>query len=264
MDGGPAEAEPAATPGAAPATPSGDSAQPAAPAAAATPSAPAAAAQPAPAAVAPAPVAAPAATPTPAPAAAPAAQPAPGQPQGSYSEWRKQAEAQLATTHFALTKEELELIETNPAVAIPRLASKVYFDAVEAATAAVHQYLPGIIRQTTQQSSQYEKNENTFFESWPGLKERKADVERIGLVYRQANPQATTEDFIKHVGMLASNILGVPLPTPQSTAAPKASRAPAFVPAVGAVPAASGALKGKKNAFAELTESESKSDDDED
>jgi hypothetical protein len=162
-----------------------------------------------------------------------------------------------------LTKEELELVETNPAEAIPRIAAKVYFDAVEAATAAVHQYLPGMIQQQTARIAQIGKNEEEFFSSWPALVDKKSEVERIGLVYRQANPQASKEDFIKHVGLMASNILGVPLPTPKAPAAARAAAAPAFVPAVGAVPAG-GAPKGKKNVFAELTELDSRDDSDED
>lgn len=132
--------------------------------------------------------------------------------QERYQEWRAQTEDVLAKGHYNLSEEQIERLESEPATEIPKLLSKVYLDAVTMAVGQVEQMLPRVIEQTTQQRTAYEKNESTFFEAWPQLKDERylGTIQQIGLAYRNASPRASTEDFIRDVG--ASALVALKLP----------------------------------------------------
>lgn len=184
--------------------------------------APAAVAQPvvapAPAAVAPAPVAAtppvvatpqpvaPVVTPQAQPVVAPEPAPAVQDPtvlaRENYQRFRSEAETALANAHYALQPEVLERFAQNDFSDIPKMMAKVYMDAYTAAIAHVNTHFPSMLESTSQVKSVEAKHEESFFAAWPqlNLKDHGEDIKRYGTVYRQMNPTATPEEFIRDVG----------------------------------------------------------------
>lgn len=220
----------------APATP------PTAPAAPAAP--PAQVAQP-PAPVAAAPAAQPPAQPAAQPQAAaplPAAQPAPAAPAAPagpdpfqvYQTWRQQGIDTLAKTDFALSEKDREAYEDDPAGFLPVLAARHYMTTVENCVAAVQQMVPHLITQVLEQNKIVEKNNEEFFGKYPLLKDHHAQVLEIGRQWRGLNPKASKDDFVKYVGPLAHQMLGIAM-----AAAAPAQQAPRTIPLPPHTPGAS-------------------------
>lgn len=178
------------------------------------------------------------------PVTAPAA--VPGQdPQAAFTAWRTNAETELAKGHFALPADLAEQAEADPAKfateTLPRLAAKVYLDAVTAAVSAIQSYMPGYIGQQLEARSAYAKAEDDFFSAWPQLNRvlHTAKVAELGRTWRAMNPKATKEDYIKNVGALSVLQLGLPL-----QATPAVAPAPVVAPPRPHVPLATSAPRG--------------------
>lgn len=124
----------------------------------------------------------------------------PQQVQEQYGAWRKQTEDALAKSHYALSQEQADELDINPAEFIAKAMSRVYLDAVTATLTQTMQFLPQMIQGIQTQEKASNANEDVFFGRWPKLKEHQATVLRVGQVYRQLNPQASMEQFINEVG----------------------------------------------------------------
>lgn len=167
-----------------------------------------------------------------------------------YTDWRVQTEDLLAQHHYKLNEEEMALLDTNPQEVIPKIAAKVYLDAVSAAITQVTNYLPRMVRSVIEQDAVNTESENQFFSAWPALKGHKESVLKIGQVYRQMNPQASAEQFVNEVGAAAMVSLRL---DPQGARAPATPAAPAaFVPAAQTPQGGVAAPKGKVNPFTAL------------
>lgn len=121
----------------------------------------------------------------------------------------RDARAYLVDNVYKLSEEEAEELETDPVTALPKLAANMHLQVMRSATLNVARLLPMMIEQIQSTQSQSKSLEDKFYDAHPGLAEHKGTVLRYGQVYRQMNPQATVEDFIRDVGAQASVGLGI-------------------------------------------------------
>ncbi len=156
-------------------------------------------------------------------------QPTPEEAAKQYADWRQKAETALET-HYAPSDELVELFETDPGKAIAKMSGRVYLDAVQATTGHIVKHMPNIIQAMMQAQELSNKNEGSFFDTWPQLKEHRDSVVRLGIAYRQTYPTATQEEFIRDVGaqtMVALKMPGtapaVVAPTPAKPFKPAAT-----------------------------------------
>jgi hypothetical protein len=179
----------------------------------------------------------------------------PQQPQISQEELQKQLEAQRAqvleqlSKQFPISQEDADLLVTSPEQVMPKLAANLFLRTYEAVMQGVRQQMPQMMMVATQMQEQKTTLENEFYSKWEGLDRQKHGelVNRYGMVYLQANPGASREDFIRDVGASAMVALGLPFqqmqqPAPQ-TPPPVQPSAPVARPA---------APNGPKNQFEAL------------
>lgn len=176
--------------------------------------------------------------------------------QRQRAEWRAQAERDLAEGQFKMPQELVDEFETSPETAIPKLASKLYLDAVEGTTYAIMSQLPQVVQQLNQSQSIYDQYESEFFEMWPMLDRSNQDhvkaVQTHAANFRQINPQASPEDVMKHAG--AAAVIALKLPVGEQPAAPAPQPAP-HKPAGGGAPGGSpGTSQRSSNPFEVLDE----------
>lgn len=178
------------------------------------------------------------------------------QQQEEREKWRSDTVEALAVGQYALTEEQADEYQTSPETLIPRLMSKVYLDAVENAAAAVMQMLPQAMAQMQVQTSQSDKLQDQFFTSWDKLnpEEHGSVLGKIGTTYRQNNPQASPEEFIRDVGAMAMVALKIPFEEAAPNGEVEVASTPAHKPlGAGASPAPANA-SGADNAFTQIAE----------
>lgn len=115
---------------------------------------------------------------------------------------------------YQLSEEEADLFLTRPGEIVPQMAARIYVDVFESVLGAVNQMLPvkvGEISAVTNQAAEYTRQ---FYESWPALRteEGQTKVNAIAKVYRQLNPGAAPDEFMRDVGTQASVALKLPIP----------------------------------------------------
>ena len=166
---------------------------------------------------------------------------------------RANAEGLLAE-HYKMSEDQVTQFELNPEQAIPKLAARIYMDAVTGALQQVQQALPSLLDSHTKVQQASDQNETSFYNSWPQLNAQEATptVMRIGQVYRQLNPQATAAEFIRDVGAQAMVALRI-APQEQGNGAADVPKIPAFKPA-GSSPRR-GTVSAPDNVFAALSDS---------
>lgn len=249
---------------AAPATPAKPATAPAAPAAAA-PAAPAA-------------PAASAATPA-APAAAPAAA-APAAPAKSEAELKAEEEARNKAASEAQAKYVADLeayykiddkdmaaqLESEPALALPKLAARLHQAVVNEVMARTRQELPHFMHTHSEYQRMETEAKSTFFKRWSGLndKEHGTTIHKMGRMFRDANPNATPEQALEAVGRLVYAAMGQAVPgdapaattpaTSGATTAPAQRRPAAHRPASPGGGAATPAAPATGNPFEQLAE----------
>lgn len=172
--------------------------------------------------------------PVPEPVAQQAPEPTPA-PVPDLEVLRGQAQQEL-TAKYALSKEDADLLISEPEAVIPKLLSQVYLDVYDNVMRSMQVFLPQMVQQVNQASTVQQQGEQEFYTAWPRLAEHRVAVSRIGHMYRQMNPQATKEQFIRDVGLHASITLQLPVesplmqaPTAQPTP-PATPSAPPYVP----------------------------------
>lgn len=131
--------------------------------------------------------------------------------QKEFQEYRGQVMEKLVT-QFQLSDEEADEFMTNPKEIVPKFAARLYLDVFESVMRGVHQSVPGMIVQTQEVRNTAEKAEQAFFAKWPMLQatQHRDTIMRLGAAYRQAHPQASTEQFINDVGAQAIVALRLP------------------------------------------------------
>lgn len=135
----------------------------------------------------------------------------PPQPEPTQEELQQQLvdlEEKLVS-HYQLSDEHAELMQTEPEKVIPQLAAKMAMDLQQAFSHQLHTLLPQMVAQTIQRQQAASEGEQSFYSQWPALKDYQETVLRLGQAYRQLNPTASREQFIREVGaqaMLAHKI----------------------------------------------------------
>jgi len=120
------------------------------------------------------------------------------------AEERKKLVAELEK-RFAISEEEAEELIAEPQKVLPRFKAQLMVELYENLLRAVHTTVPAIVDSVQQYRSQADEYERAFFERWPELKDEKYQdaLLRMATAYRQANPDASPEDFIEEVGAQA-------------------------------------------------------------
>lgn len=209
---------------------------------AAPPIAPAAATAPAvaPAVVQPPPAAG---QPAPQPAAAPAVgggiPPGPQDVLGDLAKNRNAIITALAQEHFQISEKEAEAFAADPGRNAATLAARVYYEAsvntirqIQSVMKQMPAMVLGIIRAASDNSSL----ETKFYEKFPDLKGKDADIVAISSAIRTQRPGLKQDEFLDLVGRTLRGMHGTAanvMATPQSAPAPVPFRpAPAGVPVV--------------------------------
>lgn len=226
----PPPTEPAPAPAPVPPSPAPSPAPPGAPTPApAPPGAPPP--QPAPpGSPAPAP-AVPATPPAPAPAPAPTPEPAAPAPASEVDVQAAMAK-QLTelTAYYALPAEEAAALQTEPEVALPKLAARVH----QAVQASVYQTvmanLPRMVEAINATAIRESEAKQVFYARWPNLRQHEKAVVAAGQVFRAINPNAGHEDAIEKIGMMVCQSLGLPFAPAGSPPPVQPAPAPVVVP----------------------------------
>lgn len=164
----------------------------------------------------------------------------PDLPEVSEEEWQKQytegrdAAIEELSERYQFTQEEADLLMTKPEEVLPKMVARAYVDVFESVIGAIRQMLPGQVTQINQEYTANQERTQAFFGAFPALatEEGQAEVVKIGKMYRELNPDASQDDFIKHVGVQASLSLGLPIPGVEQPSEPQDDEpVPAFTPA---------------------------------
>jgi hypothetical protein len=158
---------------------------------------------------------------------APAADLSPSDPAGiadAIEANRNDVTAHLAQSRFQLSPEEVQELETDVTVAVPKLLAKVYVESQIAMQRFLAQAVPGMVQRQQVVSRANETAETQFFTAHEALGLDKANQQhrqaavRVAKIYRQMNPQMPLEQLISDIGpMVAAAVKAQPrAATPQS------------------------------------------------
>src|SRR5690606_22996279 len=112
----------------------------------------------------------------------------------------------------------------------------VHVNAVQGVLRQITAGLPAMLNSMLTAREQNSQREETFWKAWPQLDkvQHREAVQRAALLYRQLNPNATSEELVKAVGaqvVVAYNLLQAPTTSsPQAPVVNPAVRTP-FTPA---------------------------------
>lgn len=197
---------------------------------------PAAAAQPAPPAATTAPqTPAPAAAAPPSnveqpqtpPAAATTTEPASEAPAPQQIDWQAHRAQFLPKIQemYKLSDEEVQEFQTNPGVALPKLAAELHYKVMMASHAAMTEILPAMIANQMQNQRLASEHETAFYGQWPDLKKAvekdikvEATINEAIRAYKTANPKAPVKEVMQKAGLLAMISLGINPTAPQAQA----------------------------------------------
>lgn len=133
------------------------------------------------------------------------------------------------TNHFAslLTKQDIELLATEPEKVLPAFVAKAGMSLYYATTHAVAQALPGMIQNAMNATKAQTDATQGFFGKFPALNkpELQETIGKVAQAYRQMNPNVSLQQAIEDIGRMASGLLNLPIGP-----APSPSPAPAPVP----------------------------------
>lgn len=138
---------------------------------------------------------------------------------------------------YALSEEEVEGVLSDPGKHLPQMMARVHVNAVQGVLRHVAQQMPAMVSGLLRAREENSQREESFFKAWPQLDRTKhmADIVKVGQVFRQLNPNATQEDFIKTVGAQVVLAHGLHLQQQQQQQAPPqqpvAPTVPVFQPA---------------------------------
>lgn len=166
---------------------------------------------------------------------------------------RATAEETLAKEHYALSDEMVEELQNSADTAIPKLAAKIYMDAVQASITHVVTQLPDLVSRVIETQKVVAENEKAFYATWPDLVGHETDVKRLAVAYRQVYPNAKPEDVIRDVGAQAMVALRIPIENGRTQSEDLRETKP-HKPAGAGSPPASPPKPGTKNPFTRIAE----------
>lgn len=145
--------------------------------------------------------------------------------------------AHLAESRFALTETDIAELESNAAVAVPKLLARAMYETQTTMYRFLAQAVPGMIERHQTVAKANSSAEEKFFTTHKDLGLKMDDPKhrevatRMAKAYKQMNPQVTLDQMISDIGPMVAMALKLsPIPN-QPT--PPNPRMPAFRPAVG-------------------------------
>lgn len=125
---------------------------------------------------------------------------------------------------YGVSKEEADLLMTEPEKVLPKLAAKVHLNIMRQMADVFRDFqqsLPQVVEQTTKVVETKQKAANDFSARWPGLIDtpegQQAAVQAAQIV-RSRNPKLSLQEVIEQSGRIAYSILGKDVPVPAPTA----------------------------------------------
>lgn len=140
---------------------------------------------------------------------------------------REEMQAKISE-HYKMTEEESLQLLSDPGVFLPKYQARMWTDMWYAMQTMLQQSMPSLIQNNLRQVEEQNSHVDDFFSAWPKLnkKDHGTTVAQVAKVYSQVNPNATTEEVTKFVGMQAMLHHGM-----SPDLAPVDPSAPAPVPA---------------------------------
>ena len=167
-------------------------------------------------------------------AAAPAALPQAVAPENIFAhlnsevaKYEKEFTKVLAEKQYAMSAEELERFNEDPAAVIAAQAAKVHMNVVRSLTHLFHEQMPVYLNGLMEAKSRASEREQEFWTANPSLNKAQHNdlVRQIGGFVRQTNPNIDKASYIAQVGRMALAALGTtavatqqPPPTPNGNA----------------------------------------------
>lgn len=119
----------------------------------------------------------------------------------------------LAENLYQLTPDEVAALEDNGMEAVPSLLGKVHLNVMVATLQRMQEYVPIMVQQQVERREASRAAVDAFYSTHESLDRNNPQhvdtLRRLGPAYRQANPQASREQFIKDVGAAACAALGL-------------------------------------------------------
>jgi hypothetical protein len=138
---------------------------------------------------------------------------------------------------YKLDEDTALKVMTEPETVLPQILANLHVTVLDAAVQGVMQQLPRAVQGVLESKQTVDAGKQAFFDKWPQLAAHEADVLRFGQVYRQLNPEASTEQFIEEVGAQVMVVKRIPF---DAVAAPAKSAGAGSVPTAPPAPAVPG------------------------
>ena len=121
----------------------------------------------------------------------------------------EQGEIDKLAQGYQLSDEEAQLINTEPETVMPKLAAIAHFRIMRSVLSTMSAMLPQMLQQHTAQNAIDSAARTDFYSENPDLDKPEFEeaVMKIGLMYRQVNPNAPRAEAIKVIGELSRTAL---------------------------------------------------------
>lgn len=140
----------------------------------------------------------------------------------------------LANGMLALSKEDMEELETDVSKAVPRLLARTFVKMQSNMLQQMARLVPNMVQTTTEAVRRNAESRSKFFDRWKGSGLNAAEhgelVDRYAQTYRSLNPTATFEKMVEDLGPILLMATGAK-PTAPSTERAAPPKPQPFVPA---------------------------------
>lgn len=138
----------------------------------------------------------------------------PEQQAQQLADFNERAVDLLANQVYQVSEEEVTAFQEDPGKMLPQFAGRLHMQIMQAATMNVLRLMPQVLDNYNAQQKQGDSFKNAFYAANKDLnhEEHGQRVLQFGRMYRQANPQATNEQFINDVGAWVRTSLGLTQP----------------------------------------------------
>jgi hypothetical protein len=167
---------------------------------------------------------------------------------------RQQAMSALEA-RYKLPEEDVTALQMEPEKVLPKLAANLHAAVYEDVLRRVVEEMPALVNYTVSSTSKAREAEEAFYGQWENLRDHRAEVQKVGAMWRQMYPNATLAEAIKGIGEAASALLGLsagatPPPAVPTQVIPPPPAGPSS--RVGAVPPARSRLSTEEQSFVDL------------
>jgi hypothetical protein len=163
---------------------------------------------------------------------------APETPQVDYATWRGEQISKLEGI-YKLSDDAAAQLLSEPEVVLPKMAAQLHMAVTEAVLQSVNNALPKVIQSIQQTETVEQKAQKIFNDANPDLVDPKYrdGIFKVGMMYRQMNPNATPEESARVIGNMVRTAYGLQaasaVPTSVAPAAPPAPTPAPYVPSRG-------------------------------